>query len=118
VSLCPPRGITCRPGEVESTKKEPVANSNGRCFCKVPVCVKAPQVCVNGGKTYTAGQSFVDEGCTGRCTCNKGGSYSCVSLCPPFGIACRPGEVESTKKEPVANSNGRCFCTIPVCLKS
>ncbi|XP_031549072.1 cysteine-rich motor neuron 1 protein-like isoform X6 [Actinia tenebrosa] len=135
VDLCPPVYVKCGPGEVKSTKQVP-ADKEGRCFCRVPVCVKKvedesknenppasfqrqsislPNKCVMDGKTYENGERWVDERCTARCSCLNG-AVGCVDLCPPVYVKCGPGEVESTKQVP-AGKEGRCFCRVPVCVK-
>ncbi|XP_031549053.1 cysteine-rich motor neuron 1 protein-like [Actinia tenebrosa] len=114
VSLCPPSRVACKVGETIKYKKDPVASSDGRCFCSVPYCAKA-NVCDVDGVKYEAGQRFTNKACTGQCTCHSGGHISCVSLCPPHQILCPPGKKESSKKVPAGN-DGRCFCDFPICV--
>ena len=73
--------------------------------------------CEIDGETYPVNTQFVDKKCSGYCKCESDGfniGYSCVSLCPPMGVMCLPGQKLVAVKEPIPGSN--CTCDRNACV--
>lgn len=76
-------------------------------------------VCHIDGQTYLDGEKFINKDCTGYCTCHadsSGQGLSCVSLCPPMGIACAPGEEIEEYNVRVTGSGAECYCIHKRCV--
>ena len=76
--------------------------------------------CQYEGSLYNPWQRFVNERCTGYCTCNgRSGAVACVSLCPPSPVPwCSQGELPEIRNEPVPDildPIGRCSCKRKSC---
>ena len=76
--------------------------------------------CLFEDSVYNPWQRFVNEKCTGYCTCNgRSGSVGCVSLCPPSPVPwCAQGELPETRMEPVPailDQTGKCGCKRKSC---
>jgi len=76
--------------------------------------------CLYEDSVYNPWQRFVNEKCTGYCTCNgRSGDVGCVSLCPPSPVPwCSQGELPETRNEPVPDildPLGRCSCKRKSC---
>ena len=74
--------------------------------------------CFHGDSLYKPWERFVNQACTGYCTCNgRSGNVGCVSLCPPSPIPmCAQGEVPEIRNEPAAaDKTGRCRCKRKSC---
>ena len=73
--------------------------------------------CSDGSKTYAIGETFIQDNCLGRCSCNLEGTETvieCVQLCPPPGSErCQFGYKDILTVEPVSGSN--CTCRRTTC---
>ncbi|KAL9971517.1 hypothetical protein ACROYT_G017688 [Oculina patagonica] len=76
------------------------------------------KLCLHDDSLYKPWERFVNQRCTGYCTCNgRSGSVACVSLCPPSPIPmCAQGQVPEIRNEPTAvDPTGRCKCKRQSC---
>lgn len=76
--------------------------------------------CLYEDSIYNPWQRFVNEQCTGYCTCNgRSGSVGCVSLCPPSPVPwCSEDELPETRIERVPailDPTGKCGCKRKSC---